>query len=108
MKNNYSPTCPIQTSLEIIWGKWKFLIIWHLKENTLRYSEIKKTLPWITHKMLAQELKSLEKNHIVKRKVYPVVPPKVEYSLTEVGNTLLPILESLGKWGENVKKIIKS
>lgn len=58
--------------------------------------------------MLVQELKSLEKNHIVKRKVYPVVPPKVEYSLTEIGNTLLPILESLGKWGENVKKIIKS
>ena len=104
----HSETCPIQKSIDIIGGKWKFLIIWNLKEVTLRYSELKKLLPNITHKMLTQELKDLEKNHIVKRTVYPVVPPKVEYCLTKEWISIIPILQDLWKWGEKIYKKLQS
>ena len=92
--------CPIQKSLDTLWGKWKFINIWNLKKDTLRNSELKKSIPLITDKMLAQELKSLEKDNIVKRKAYPSVPPKVEYSLTKKGKDLLPILKDLWKWSK--------
>jgi len=74
-------------------------ILWQLKDNPIRYGELRKSLQKITHKMLTQQLRKLEESGIIKRKVYPVVPPKVEYSLTELGKTILPIIEGLNEWG---------
>ena len=94
--NEYS--CSMELTLDIIGGKWKPLIIWHLGENTLRFSELKRALPNITQKMLTQQLRALEEDQLVNRFVYAEVPPKVEYSLTEKGKTLLPVLSTLCKW----------
>jgi len=92
--------CPIVYTLAVVGGKWRWLIIYKLSEaGILRYGELKRTLPHITHKMLSQELKELEAEELIHRKEYPQVPPKVEYSLTEKGETLLPILELMSKWG---------
>nr|WP_206154881.1 helix-turn-helix domain-containing protein [Clostridium muellerianum] len=94
--NEYS--CSMELTLDIIGGKWKPLIIWHLGEKTLRFSDLKRTLPNITQKMLTQQLRALEEDQLVNRFVYAEVPPKVEYSLTERGKTLLPVLSILCKW----------
>lgn len=97
--NEYTYSCPVELALNTIMGKWKALILWQLNKGTLRYSELKKRLPNITDKMLAQQLKELEKDNIIIRKVYPVVPPKVEYSLAEFGQEIQPILKSMQQWG---------
>ena len=91
--------CSMELTLDLIGGKWKSLILWHLKESTLRFSELKRTLPKITQKMLTQQLRELERSGLVNRFVYTQIPPKVEYSLTPIGISLLPILESLCQWG---------
>lgn len=91
----------MELALDIIGGKWKSLIIWHLGENTLRFSELKRTMPGITQKMLTQQLRELEQDGLVKRFIYTEVPPKVEYSLTNAGKTLLPVLMILYQWGIN-------
>lgn len=96
--------CPVETALDILAGKWKILILWYLRRDTLRFSELQKMLPRTTEKMLIQKLRELEKDNIVHREVYPVVPPKVEYSLTEYGQSLKPILKQLYLWGEIHKK----
>jgi len=97
-KCNYE--CPFEYALDVISGKWRGLVIFYLgREGVLRYSEIRKILPKITQKMLTQTLRFLEAEGILDRKVYPVVPPKVEYRLTEKGKSLLPILDSLQEWG---------
>ncbi len=88
----------MELTLDIIGGKWKPLIIWHLGEKTLRFSELKRALPNITQKMLTQQLRALEEDQLVNRFVYAEVPPKVEYSLTEKGKTLLPVLSTLCEW----------
>lgn len=94
--------CEKELTLSIIGGKWKMLILWHLgKEGTKRFSEIKALMPTITQRMLVNQLRELEEDKIVERKVYPVVPPKVEYSLTAQGVTLMPILDSMYEWGKN-------
>ncbi|HBA04119.1 winged helix-turn-helix transcriptional regulator [Clostridium sulfidigenes] len=80
-------------------GKWKLLILWYLSYGTLRFSDIKKRLPKVTQKMLTSQLRSLEEDKLISRKVYPVVPPKVEYSLTEVGKEIIPILEMMHSFG---------
>lgn len=92
--------CPVETSLDVLAGKWKILILWYLRSNTLRFNELQKKLPRVTQKMLIQKLRELEEDGIVLRVVYPVVPPKVEYSLTEYGETLKPILKQMYLWGE--------
>ncbi len=92
--------CPVETALDVLAGKWKILILWYLKSETRRFSELQKLLPRTTQKMLIQKLRELEEDGIIHREVYPVVPPKVEYSLTEYGETLKPILKQLYKWGE--------
>ena len=99
-----SYSCPVELSLSVIQGKWKILILWQLRNDTMRYSEIRKALPKITHKMLSQQLKELEADGVVHREVYPVVPPKVEYSLTEQGMTLLPMLTAMQQWGLQFKQ----
>lgn len=92
--------CPMEYTLSIIGGKWKPLIIWHLVNNgILRYGQFKKNINGITHKMLSQQLKELESDGIIKRDEYPEIPPKVEYSLTEKGFTLIPVLKSMVNWG---------
>lgn len=98
------PACPVETTLLLIGDKWKIFILRDLFTGTKRFSELKRSLTGITQKMLTQQLRDLEENGIVNRKVYPVVPPKVEYSLTDLGKTLKPILDSLWNWGETFKK----
>lgn len=94
--------CEKELTLSIIGGKWKMLILWHLgKEGTKRFGELKALIPGITQRMLVNQLRELEDDLIVERKVYPVVPPKVEYSLTEQGESLMPILDSMYQWGKN-------
>lgn len=92
--------CHIELTLDIIGGKWKPLILYHISEsNVLRYGELKKTIPNINERMLTRQLRELEKSQIIHREVYREVPPKVEYSLTEMGQSLTPILKQLGSWG---------
>jgi len=90
----------IELSLNIIGGKWKMPIIWRLKEGTLRYGEIRKSLPKITHKMLTQQLRELESDEIIVRKVFQEVPPKVEYNLTLLGKSVIPVIDLMHEWGE--------
>ncbi|UOR14151.1 MULTISPECIES: winged helix-turn-helix transcriptional regulator [Halobacillus] len=92
--------CEKELTLSLIGGKWKMIILWHLgKKGTKRFGELKRMLPTITQKMLTKQLRELEEDQLIHREVYPVVPPKVEYSLTDHGETLIPILESMYKWG---------
>ncbi|QHI35151.1 putative HTH-type transcriptional regulator YybR [Kordia antarctica] len=95
--------CCTSLAMGIIGGKWKTVIIYHLKNNTLRYNELRKKIPWITERTLSLQLKTLEKDGIIKRKVYTSKPPlKVEYSLTEFGETLLPVIQVIIDWGNYV------
>ena len=96
---------PVELSLDIIGGKWKIPIIWRLREDTLRYGEIRKSLPKITHKMLTQQLRELESDEIIIRKVYKEVPPKVEYSLTLLGKSVIPVIDLLREWGEEYRGV---
>lgn len=91
--------CPMVLVQDLLSGKWKILILWYLSRKSLRFSDIKKRLPNATQKMLTMQLRSLEEDKLIYRKVYPVVPPKVEYGLTEVGKRILPILEMMHSFG---------
>ena len=91
--------CPVEATLELIGGKYKALILWHLSEGKLRFSELKKAVSNATPKMLTQQLRELEASKLIHREVFPVIPPKVEYSLTELGKSLLPVLVSMRDWG---------
>jgi DNA-binding HxlR family transcriptional regulator len=99
--------CEKELTLSVIGGKWKMLILWYLgKEGTKRFGELKSLIPDITQRMLVSQLRELEDDLIVHREVYPVVPPKVEYSLTELGQSLMPILESMYEWGKNYMETV--
>lgn len=91
--------CPVEATLELIGGKYKALILWRLSSGKLRFSELKKAIANATPKMLTQQLRELEASSLIHREVYPVVPPKVEYSLTETGRSLMPILVAMRDWG---------
>ena len=91
--------CPVELALSTVAGKWKILLLWHLRQGTLRYSDLRRRLPKISHKMLAQQLRDLEADGLVHRKVYPVVPPKTEYTLTAEGERMVPALVALQQWG---------
>ncbi|MFU0842356.1 MAG: HTH-type transcriptional activator HxlR [Burkholderia sp.] len=91
--------CPVAATLSLIGGKHKSLILWNLLEGTMRYSDLRRAVPAATPKMLTQQLRELEADGFVTRHVYPVVPPKVEYSLTETGRSLKPILTAMYRWG---------
>ncbi|MDG4656444.1 helix-turn-helix domain-containing protein [Ectobacillus antri] len=100
--------CPVEATLDIIGGKWKSVILYHLSDQTLRFNELKRLIPDITQRMLTLQLRELERDGIVHREVYKEVPPKVEYWLTEFGQTLTPIIHLMLKWGvENTDKIIQ-
>jgi len=97
--------CNVELTLQVIGGKWKPIIIYRLgTEGTLRFSEMKRSIPNITQKMLTQQLRELEADGIVHRKVYPQVPPKVEYSLTELGQSVIPVINSLCQWGSKYEE----
>lgn len=98
-KKSINVQCPVTFTLDIIGGRWKPLLLWHLKGQTLRYSELKKALPQISEKMLIQQLKELEADGLVMRKAKDIVPPYVEYSLTKMGKDLHPLLDSMAAWG---------
>jgi DNA-binding HxlR family transcriptional regulator len=91
--------CPVEAAIDVFSGKWKPIILWMLRDGKMRFGEIEDELPEITQKMLTQQLRELEQDGIVARKVYAQVPPKVEYSLTRSGKSLLPVLDVLCDWG---------
>ena len=93
--------CPVEATLDLIGGKYKALILWHLSEGTLRFNELHKLIGGATPKMLTQQLRELEAHNLIHREVFAVVPPKVEYSLTELGRSLMPILVSMRDWGSS-------
>ena len=103
IKSKVIEKCPVETAIDVLAGKWKILILWYLRSETKRFSELQRLLPRTTQKMLIQKLRELENDGIIQRKVYPVVPPKVEYSLTSYGETLKPILKQLYLWGQTHK-----
>ncbi len=92
--------CPVEAALEVIGGKWKGVTLFHLLQGTKRFSELQREIGSVTQRMLTKQLRELEDSGLVHREVYPVVPPKVEYSLTQKGQTLGPILNALKNWGE--------
>ena len=100
--NEKSYHCAMDITMDFIGGKWKTVVLWYLKDKTLRFGELKKQIPDITEKMLSIQLKNLEDDGLIKRKVYTQIPLKVEYSLTDFGKTLIPILNAIAKWGRNL------
>src|SRR5690242_51137 len=101
MTNKICTLTPIGKTLGVIGGKWKLLILWHLRESSDRFSNLKRKMQGITQKMLTQELRQLENDGLVSRKVFAEVPPHVEYALTEYGKTLDPVLEKMCEWGDS-------
>lgn len=91
--------CPVEACVEVIGGKWKGVILFHLLGGTKRFNELARLMPAVTQRMLTRQLRELEADQIIERKVYPEVPPKTEYSLTEFGWTLEPVLRTLQGWG---------
>ena len=92
--------CTVAVTLEIIGGKWKSLILWHLSFKTLRFSQLQRRLGKVTQKMLTQQLRELEADGLIHRQVFAEVPPRVEYSLTDLGLSVVPILEQMCRWGQ--------
>lgn len=95
--------CPVETTLDIIGGKWKGILLYHLIDGKKRFNEFRKLYPKITQRMLTLQLRELERDGVIHREVYKQVPPKVEYSLTEFGRTLEPVILHMKDWGENIK-----
>jgi len=93
--------CALDVTMRFIGGKWKAVVIWYLRNGKKRFGELKTHIPDITDKMLSLQLKALEEDGMVTRTVHPKVPPRVEYELTEEGETLIPIVEKIAKWGRN-------
>jgi Predicted transcriptional regulators len=97
--NNGEQPCPVLTVQGMIAGKWKLIIIWRLCQGTKRFNELQRLLPEISQGILTKQLRELESDGLVHRKIYKEIPPKVEYSLTEIGQSFLPILHSIRDWG---------
>lgn len=100
------PVCPVETTLQLIGNKWKILIMRDLLTGTRRFGELKKSLNGVSQKVLTQNLSDMEENGLISRKVYAEVPPKVEYSLTDLGLTMKPILDIMATWGNEYKKTL--
>jgi len=98
--------CPIQKTLQLIGGKWKLVILFNLQNGPKRFGELKRDLSPITQQMLTKELRDLEKNNFIHRKVFEIIPPKVEYSLSNYGKTLKPIFDSIQNFSDTNKKIL--
>lgn len=101
------PECPVATAVQLIGSKWKLLIMRNLLQRPWRFNELRKTLPGISQKVLTDSLRSMETDGIVTRTVYPEVPPRVEYCLSEVGESMRPIIMSLEAWGTEYKQTLE-
>lgn len=101
---NELPACPVETTLTLIGDKWKVLILRDLMPGTKRFGELKKSIGNVSQKVLTAQLRAMEENGLVHRQVYAEVPPRVEYSLTDLGRSLKPILDSMWAWGEGYQK----
>ncbi len=97
---SFDPGCPVEVTLNLIDGKWKGVILYHLQAGTCRFGELRRRMPRITQRMLTKQLRALEDDGLITRKVYPEVPPRVEYTLSEVGQQLRPVIDVLNTWGE--------
>lgn len=106
LKKEELPACPVATTVQLIGSKWKLLIIRDLLEKPCRFNELQKSLEGISQKVLTDSLRSMEADGIISRTVYPEVPPRVEYALSELGETMRPILNAMKAWGENYKNIM--
>ncbi len=96
--------CALDVTMNFIGGKWKTVVLWYLRNKTMRFGEIRKRIPDITEKMLSLQLKSLEDDGLIKREAFAEVPLRVEYSLTEFGRTLVPVVESIARWGRTLSE----
>ena len=99
---------PVSTALSLIDGKWKIAIIYNLRQEPVRFGELKRILAPITQQMLTKQLREMERDCLIHRKVYEVIPPKVEYSLTDFGRSFMPVMESLCKWSTENKELMQS
>ncbi|AWI06443.1 winged helix-turn-helix transcriptional regulator [Clostridium drakei] len=97
--------CPMDVTINILSGKWKMSILWHLSKGVIRFNELQRLLNNITQKTLTLQLRELERDGIIYRKIYAEVPPKVEYGLSKLGESMKPILKSMCDWGKNYQKI---
>lgn len=97
--------CPIETTVSIIGGRWKSLIMYHLHDGPKRFNEMRRLIPGVTQRMLTAHLRELERDGIIHRQVFAVVPPRVDYSLTDLGRSLRPILEAMAQWGEDYERM---
>ncbi len=95
----FTDICPVEATLSLIGGKYKVLILWRLSEGKLRFNQLRNQIKGVTPKMLTQQLRELESSKLIHREVFPIIPAKVEYSLTETGKSLLPILVAMRDWG---------
>ncbi len=103
---NCSNGCPVENTLQIISGKWKSVILYHLIQNGVcRFGELQKKMPNCSRRMLSLQLNELEKDKIIEKKIYPVIPPKTEYRMTRFGETLTPIILEMDKWGQTYNSI---
>lgn len=103
-KTDASYECPVEVTLDVIGGKWKGMVLHRLLDGTTRFNEIRRAVPGVTQRMLTRQLRELEADGVIRRKVYAEVPPKVEYSLTEFGRSLEPILSLMGDWGNQYRR----
>ncbi|NBD33710.1 MAG: transcriptional regulator [Cyanobacteria bacterium] len=106
-ENKKAVSCPVETTLNVIGGRWKVLILRELFLEIKRFSELQRSLRGITQKMLTQQLREMENDGIISRQVYPVIPPKVEYSLTPLGKSLEPLLSEMHQWGVYYEEKVK-
>lgn len=102
------PECPVATTVQLIGSKWKLLILRNLMDRPWRFNELKKSLEGVSQKVLTDSLRSLENDGIITRTVYPEVPPRVEYALSDIGESMRPILTAMKEWGANYKKSLEA
>lgn len=101
------PPCPVATTLMLIGNKWKIFIIQQLMDRPFRFSELRRAIPGISEKVLTDNLRAMEKDGLITRAVFPEVPPRTEYALSELGNTMRPIIESMATWGTGYQQIVR-
>ncbi len=102
------PDCPVATTVQLIGNKWKLLILRNLLARPWRFNEMLRSIPGISQKVLTDNLRAMEKDGIIIRTVYPEVPPRVEYSLSELGNSMRPIIKAMEEWGKNYQQMVKA
>ena len=107
MTKEEMPACPVATTVALIGSKWKLLIIRNLRQRPWRFNELKKDLQGVSQKVLTDSLRSLEEDGVIVRTVYPEVPPRVEYALSDLGNSMRPILDSMEQWGRDYQKLVR-